>query len=134
MKKILGLIAIMFAIASSSTVACAQTQYYRSSTNATVITNTAASPTDPFKLAPEEVKASIKSYGQGVYYFPMTDDSFGLALANFLKIHDQLEVTAMTGNVVRRLVNTTLPLDDKIHDKYNYGVTVGYFVTFRLKK
>lgn len=77
---------------------------------------------------------SFVEYGNGVYYFKRTGENFANALAGFLATHTNLEVTAMTGDVVRRLGGRTEDLNSKAFHNSNYGVAIGYFVTFREKK
>lgn len=66
-------------------------------------------------------------FGKGVYYFPFTRAVFANNLVKFLNIHTNLEVTAMTGDVVRQNELSTLRQSD-------YGAAAGYFVTFSEKK
>lgn len=68
----------------------------------------------------------VVNYGSGVYYFPKTEADFGNSLAKFLSAHTNLEVTAMTGNVVRQN-------NSERGGTYDYGAAVGYFVTTREK-
>ena len=75
----------------------------------------------------------IVNYGMGVYYFAYTSADFANALAVFLTVHKDLEVTAMTGNVVRR-IGDYIVLSDTPAQNCDYGTAVGYFVTFREKK
>jgi len=89
----------------------------------------------PFRLTMDELKSGvIEYYGSGVYNFSVTNKRFGFTLADFLKSHPKLEVTAMTGNVVRRSGARIRDLDDSITAYSDYGVAVGYFVTFREKE
>lgn len=81
------------------------------------------SPTD------KNPSAAAVHLGEGVYYFSYTRGNFGNALSNFLSVHTNLEVTAMTGN----MVNQHVPRDWN-HDSRYFTTTVGYFVTFRDKK
>ncbi|MDE2188617.1 MAG: hypothetical protein KGJ35_02730 [Patescibacteria group bacterium] len=75
----------------------------------------------------------VIDYGANVYYFPETQDHFASALAGFLLNNTNLEVTAMTGNVVRQNRGKIEYKDDNDH-RSDYGAAIGYFVTFREKK
>ncbi len=65
----------------------------------------------------------IKHFGLNVYYFQQTEINFGEKLVLFLKNHTNLEVSTITGEVEKQSGGT-----------FAYGVTIGYFVTFREKK
>lgn len=82
-------------------------------------------PTDP-------IFGTVVNYGNGVHYFPHTRADFANTLAKFLNIHTNLEVTAMTGDVVRRTGRYIMSLSSR-YDTTDYGAAVGYFVTFREK-
>lgn len=54
------------------------------------------------------------NYGNGVYYFPVTEAAFGNSLSEFIAQHQTLEVMAMTGDGTK-----------------SYGWDKGYFVVFK---
>ena len=41
----------------------------------------------------------VIDYGNGVYYFPHTNHSFGNALSSFINANSELELTALTVNI-----------------------------------
>ncbi len=90
-------------------------------------------PTTTSQTETKENAEEVISYGEGVYYFPYIRADFASALVKFLQSHTNLEVTAMTGDVVRRGGSATKNLKE-YYDKEDYGAAVGYFVTFREKK
>ncbi len=76
--------------------------------------------------------AGTVHYGENVYYFTRTEASFANSLVFFLVNHTNLEVTAIAPNVIRLNgeKRRELTIDPYTAD---YGVAVGYFVTFREK-
>lgn len=56
----------------------------------------------------------VVDYGNGVYYFPMTNADFGNALSSFIEKHPELELVAVTENGTG----------------FN-GYDLGYFVVFQ---
>lgn len=77
----------------------------------------ASDPKNVTSSNPIVVTNRVVDYGNGVYYFTWRMKDFGNELSHFLKAHPDLEVTAMAG-------------DD---GNTAYGITVGYFVTFKPK-
>ena len=104
------------------------------------VTSNAANPFDANAAKPEHSEVTkektnntygnVVDYGSGVYYFPHTEANFANALAGFLTAHTNLEVTAMTGNIVRLMGGQRKPIAPPWSEA-DYGVAVGYFVTFR---
>ncbi len=134
MKKLFLLILVAVIGISASTL-----QAQTNPTNAQPSIDTLAGPSSagysPFRLTKDEIHAGVVDYyGEGVYEFYVTRDKFGHALASFLKDHPALEVTSMTGNVIRRRGAVSIDMDDKEPNFRDYGATCSYFVTFREKK
>lgn len=63
-----------------------------------------------------DLMSGVKDYGEGVYYFPFTKSEFGKALAQFLRAHKDLKVSAIPGD-----------------EDNPAGKTDGYFVVFEPK-
>ena len=74
------------------------------------------------------------AYGNDVYYFPYIQADFGNALSVFLRRHTNLEVSSIGGDVRRRFGNQDRRSKQVDVSHFDYGATVGYFVTFREKK
>lgn len=60
--------------------------------------------------------ADIRDYGNGIYYFDYTGDSFGRALSAFVVEHSELELVSFSGD-----------------GRGTYGIDLGYFVVFKEK-
>lgn len=82
-----------------------------------------------FSAVSAETSPNIMDFGAGVYYFPQTETDFGKALAQFLSVHTNLEVVALTGNVIRQNRH-----ESRHPYSGDYGVANGYFVIFREKE
>jgi len=68
----------------------------------------------------------VRYYGNGVYYFPFTDDEYREILSTFIGSHTNLEFISAEGDVVSKYPDN--------YSNYNYGATVGHTVYFREKK
>ena len=68
----------------------------------------------------------IRSYGNGVYYFPFVGDEYREVVSAFIGSHTNLEFISAEGDVVAKYP------DD--YANYNLGVTIGHTVYFREKK
>ena len=74
----------------------------------------------------------IRPFGNGVYYFPFVEDEFRYTISAFLSVHTNLEVLAVSEDVVRQSVRQS-PGDDYRGNYGPYGVTVGHTIFFREK-
>lgn len=72
-------------------------------------------------------------YGANMYYFAKTEYSFANSLASFLIGHTNLEVTAIAPNVIRKSGAGRRSPEYQYSSTTDYGLAVGYFVTFREK-
>ncbi|MEK9131566.1 MAG: hypothetical protein AAB447_01505 [Patescibacteria group bacterium] len=81
----------------------------------------------------EQRGEKVLSYGSNVFYFPYTRTEFGKQLSQFLELHPEKEVTAMTPDIVRMMGNKILSQDNPVPFDSDWGGCVGYFVTFRDK-
>lgn len=72
---------------------------------------------------------TAKDFGNGVIFFQCTSDYFGYALSVFLAAKPELEVSAISGETTWQNRHYNKNITDS-----DYGVTTGYFVTFREKK
>lgn len=68
----------------------------------------------------------VRSYGNGVYYFPFVDDEYREVVSAFIGSHTNLEFISAEGDVVSKYTDN--------YSNYNYGATVGHTVFFREKK
>lgn len=73
--------------------------------------NGAANPENIAAASPDR---DIVDYGNGVYYFDATRDTFANKLSAFIMAHSELEFVGMTGD-----------------SDSTYGISRGYFVVFR---
>lgn len=88
------------------------------------------------KDIPELTAVNVHPYGNNVYYFAQTGADFGNTLVDFLEKHKGLEVSSMAPHMIR--MNKDEPFDrSRKYSSYSsysdYGMIVGYFVTFREK-
>ncbi len=75
-------------------------------------------------------QTQIQSFGNGVYYFPFVRDEFRYTVSAFLSIHTNLEVLAVSEDVIRQSRIDSNHSDDWRAD---YGATVGHTIFFREK-
>lgn len=76
--------------------------------------------------------SQVRPFGNGVYYFPFVEDEFRYTISAFLSVHTNLEVLAVSEDVVRQSVRQS-PGDDYRGNYGPYGVTVGHTIFFREK-
>ncbi|MES3031218.1 MAG: hypothetical protein V4697_02290 [Patescibacteria group bacterium] len=78
--------------------------------------------------------SEMLNYGEGVWYFPYVGAEFPNSLSQFLVKYTNLEVSAMSPNVVRLDHYGKIKAISPGGGQTDYGAAIGYFVIFREKK